>query len=322
MDKPFQYEIKIKEHYDWLFPPTRNRFGKARSEHDIKSLIFVESKDCFPEPTMICSDLHSHTLDVFKRLDNEIDLSLLNVICVGDMAGQGIYGSDGDPTEYYQFLFQKVKSLYIIQGNHDLPPKPFKKLTRMINNSDSTPAYLSDGKIYDTIHGKLGGVHGIISYKKHPYKKHPNLFLGYLEELDGVDILLTHDTPQYFENITGNYDLVKTVDKFKVKPKLWIYGHCHHWDFHNYCDGVNYLCVDGRVLIFNYPDCAKKEISPIMDNLKNLEHINHLNRHHNNNKNNHNKNNKSSQNTQTVQEVVLPSVVPRYANALKKSVAK
>lgn len=71
-------------------------------------------------------------------------------------------------------------------------------------------------------------------------------------------ILMTHDTPsinKFYPDSTDRYigsmELYEIVDK--LKPKIHFYGHCHHPTFHNLINGVNYINLDARVLIFIKP---------------------------------------------------------------------
>lgn len=49
------------------------------------------------------SDIHSHTSELVYMSDYLVDLSKFVVITAGDMAGDHIYGSDGDPYKEYVF---------------------------------------------------------------------------------------------------------------------------------------------------------------------------------------------------------------------------
>jgi hypothetical protein len=170
------------------------------------------------------------------------------------MAGNLIFGADGDPTEFYRYLVQdaKVKSLSVIQGNHDLPPKPTDPSKALIEQ-----CFLPDGKVHNTDLGRIGGVHGIISNKPHPYKVPEKTYLQHLKRLRGqkLDILVTHDTPRFIYNgqeFIGKDEIYNEV--LLIKPKIYIYGHCHHYRVHTEHKGIHFLNVDGRVLIINPPD--------------------------------------------------------------------
>jgi predicted phosphodiesterase len=82
--------------------------------------------DLFSEPTIVTSDLHNHAEAVFERIKNETNINIkdFHIITAGDMAGQGYFGSDGNPTKVYKYLSKNSKSLLVVQGNHDLPPDP------------------------------------------------------------------------------------------------------------------------------------------------------------------------------------------------------
>lgn len=203
------------------------------------------------------SDMHSHTQEIIKYLKENIVLAKYYVITLGDMWGNYISGSDGDPTSYYQEILTNSAGLYIIQGNHDLPPLNINILDNM-KNKDNTYCYLKNGVVQDTCMGKIGGVHGTISDKKHPYKMPEKDYIKHLKKLEKIDILLTHDTPSIIDNQTqksliGQYSICEAVlgnkKKPGISPKFHIYGHCHHpiVNFHN---GTVFLNADSRVLIF------------------------------------------------------------------------
>jgi predicted MPP superfamily phosphohydrolase len=84
-----------------------------------------------------------------------------------------------------------IKKLYIIQGNHDLPPT---KDNLRINN-----LILNNGHFANTIFGKIGGVNGIISHKFHPYKMNEKDYFKYMNNFikSKPNILLTHMTPEF-----------------------------------------------------------------------------------------------------------------------------
>src|SRR5579872_1100551 len=103
----------------WYFPPTKNRKGQTRDDYDIKAVILLET-NLINESLIITSDLHSHTQEVFTLLDDYVYLDKFIVICAGDMAGINTFGSNGDPTDYYEEMLTKCHELYFIQGNHDL----------------------------------------------------------------------------------------------------------------------------------------------------------------------------------------------------------
>jgi len=86
-------------------------------------MLYASNLRFLEKTEMISSDLHSHTfrtLDMIRTTTN-IDLSEWDVITLGGMAGDIFFGSDADPTAFYVELQKVVKSLLIVQGNHDLP---------------------------------------------------------------------------------------------------------------------------------------------------------------------------------------------------------
>ena len=255
----------IKEEV-WKFPPTLNRYGKSRFPHDIKNIIYIDSEE-FPHQVIMTSDLHSHSIELFRRLEKVIPLGDFHVITAGDMSGKLIMGpdSDSDTTPFYQEILPKVKSLYLIQGNHDLPPPAPSHLRNILANKDGTRPYLEDGKMQNTPLGRVGGVHGIISNKPHPYKKSEWKYLDDLREFrkpkNKPDILITHDTPKFIYNnqeFIGNYKIYDEI--LKIKPKMYLYGHCHHHEIHTVHEGINFFNLDGRVLIWNAKQPLPQEL--------------------------------------------------------------
>lgn len=67
---------------------------------------------------------------------------------------------------------------------------------------------------------------------------------------------MTHETPSISTTYTngdryiGKMELFDTVNGSKSKPHIYMYGHCHHPEAINTINGVNYINVDGRVIIF------------------------------------------------------------------------
>ena len=233
------------------FRPTTNKYGQSKFPYDSKELLYINT-NLFNIPVIITSDLHSHSIELFERLrETNIDLTKYIIIMVGDMAGNYIRGSDGNPTEFYNYLLEeiKVKDIIIIQGNHDLPPED-SDLSDLKKNVIKNKI-LKNGSItsYENL-GKIGGVNGTISNKIHPYKISQDKYLGYLKKYIGkkIDILLTHDTPK-FENFVGREEIYNMV--LKIKPLIYIYGHCHHKKMHSIHKNIHFLNVDGRVLVIN-----------------------------------------------------------------------
>jgi predicted phosphodiesterase len=232
------------------FPPTTDKSGISRTTKDIKEIVTFE-KNIFTDNVIFMSDIHSHMASVLDYLLANYNLSNYVVITLGDMYGDMYYGSDGDPTQYYKILHEHAKALYIVQGNHDLPPENISELLNL-TNKDNSRCLLHNGKIIQTSIGRIGGVHGIISDKKHPYKMPENEYIKFLKNLSGVDILLTHDTPSIVNSegkkLIGNDAITETIKKY-VKPKIHVYGHCYHSPV-NKNGNVLYLNADSKVLIF------------------------------------------------------------------------
>jgi Icc-related predicted phosphoesterase len=233
------------------FPPTKDSNGKTRSEKDEKEIIEFD-ENIFEDNVMFMSDLHSHTQAVIDILCQKYDLSKFIIVTLGDMWGNGIYGSDGYPTPYYKLLHNTAKALYIIQGNHDLPPSDPNVLLRM-KNKDGTNCFLLNGEIIPTTIGNIGGVHGTISVKSHPYKMPEKKYIRFLKNFKGkgLDVLLTHATPQipYDKNklLIGERVIYETV--CDVKPRIHVYGHCYHPPV-NICNNIIFLNADSKILVF------------------------------------------------------------------------
>lgn len=236
----------------WYFTPTRSKSGKVRNNVDIKNVYHYDSGLLFNQPTIIASDLHQHTLDCINKLCNYVDLSKYIVLTVGDMAGTSISGSDGDPTDAYRILAEHSKEFYFVQGNHDLPA-PDNSHLKLINQQGNQ-CNVPNGKIIKTGLGTIAGVNGIISDKRHPYKMSQDKYVKFLEKgLKGKrpDILMTHDTPAIVvdkKEYIGS-DIIKDIVAM-YKPKIHIFGHCHHPTIINEINGITYINTDSRILIF------------------------------------------------------------------------
>jgi predicted phosphodiesterase len=211
---------------------------------------------------MVSSDLHSHTFRTLEKLrkTTNIDLSQWDIITLGDMAGDGFFGSDGDPTAFYAELQKEAKSLLVVQGNHDLPPDPkgiaFKHFDKR--------SLMANGEVRDTVHGFIGGVNGIMSGKPHPYKIPRREYMKYLKGLKRsgkLDFVATHDAPRYFHGdreCVGDDEIYEVITKV-LRPKVFMYGHCHH-PCHTIHNGVHFLNADARLILINPPDDLNLDI--------------------------------------------------------------
>jgi predicted phosphodiesterase len=232
--------------------PTKRRDGTTKAANDKIELMWIDS-NLFEEPCLITSDLHSHSREVFDELVSVqgIDLKSLNVITLGDMAGDYVYGSDGDPTELYEYLHSNCKSFYFVQGNHDLPPTDIDRLESMMND-DGTPCFVPEGEIIKTPFGNMAGVHGSFSLKRK--KAYVRGKFSYCKQLlsvrkcdsfdEGVDILLTHDCPE-------KKDIMECVKK--IRPKIHLFGHYHLDDYHfqDVENEIDFFNADARVFLIN-----------------------------------------------------------------------
>lgn len=248
------------EHLDThklYYPPTKNRQGRAkRGDNDVKTIFHVRT-DLVKVPTIIMSDLHSHTEAVLNDLPTYgIDITKYMVLTLGDMASEKpIFGCDGDPTPFYQRIASQT-TFYFVQGNHDLPPANINLLYDL-KNKDGTPCYLPDGEgCIQTSNGKIGGVHGIISHSDHPYKRSDDHYYALVDNLfqhDKPDIFVTHEIPEtpiaFGKSIRhlGKKELGEKV--MKVKPKIHAYGHCQHPYVFSYIKEVMFISADNRIIV-------------------------------------------------------------------------
>jgi len=242
---------------NWTFPPTLNRKGASRKPYDLKSVIVVRC-DLFDSPTIAMSDIHSHTAAVTEKLRNFVDLSQCTVITAGDMAGAMVYGSDADPTEDLLRINSLAKEFYYVHGNHDSPSPAANKRLRTTRNQAGKLCSLDAG----SNKGGIGGVDGTISSKDHINKFPKRIYLDKLERVlrSRPSVLVTHETPaitvagegfgfdQETGYLIGNTDVFRVVNSYR--PRIHIYGHCHHPDPFYYVNGVQYINVDGRIIIF------------------------------------------------------------------------
>lgn len=262
------HEINILDTTELKLSPTLNRKGVFKNKFDIFTFIELES-NIINMPVIMLSDVHSHGFEVIEHLEKICDLSQYDIITCGDMAGEPEYGSDGDPTKLYQLIKSKCKNLYIVQGNHDLPPQDIDELFDIIND-DKNPCVLSDGlDIRETSFGTLGGVHGTVQhgYMQNPskyYKKDAPHYYALVQNIleQKPYIFATHDMPslEYYDEETnsnvkcnGKEELFNIVNK--LKPVMHIYGHGYHENFITFINKTYFVNLEHRILIWNPIDC-------------------------------------------------------------------
>ena len=240
--------MEVIERFKWRFPPILNRKGRTCKKHSFIDII-VSKSSLFKQPVIAMSDMHDNTPKIVEKLNQFFKLQHFVVLSTGDMAGTGVYGSDDDPTPSYEYLSKLAKEYYFVQGNHDLPCGINKGFEKKIKNKQNKLCMIQNGDSVKSLIGKIAGVNGIISDKKHPYKMSHDKYITYLKK--GLQkkpyILMTHDTPSIKEYI-GNADILATTQKYK--PNIHLYGHCHHPTFYNVVNGVKYINLDKRIIIF------------------------------------------------------------------------
>lgn len=229
--------------------PQRSRYGRI-IPHSAE-VIEINNK-LFKEKVIVMSDLHESSMLGIQKLEKIVKLEDYIVITAGDMSGTGIRGEDGYPYKVYQYLCDRANLFYFVQGNHDLPEYDNEELN--LKNTDGSSCFLYDSVIYSTPIGCISGVNGTISRKPHPYKSPPEIYLKKCEQAlkKSPSIFITHETPRLkFNQITlnGDKELFSLVCKYK--PKIHIYGHCHHYTPFKLLNGVLFINVDSRILIFN-----------------------------------------------------------------------
>jgi Icc protein len=142
---------------------------------------------------LLMSDLHSATPKIIEDLLSKgIITKTTVVLSCGDMAGNGKFGDDSDPTESYKVISANARAFYFVQGNHDLPNPEAMAL----RNDDGTPCAVH-GICVDTIIGRIGGVNGIIGdpyrNERYDHKTYSRLLKDVIAQQP--DILLTHQPP-------------------------------------------------------------------------------------------------------------------------------
>ena len=250
--------MDVVDKHTWHFPPCMNRHCETRYQFDEKVIIHVKSNLFSSEhPTILMSDMHYHTPVVFRKLAEYFDLSKCVVLTMGDMAGDNnIFGADGNPTEDYEFMANSAREFYFVQGNHD---QPCWKGTHLdIKNRCGQKAMIQNGSSVKSLVGKISGVNGIISDRKHPYKLHYRAYLDFMKKglATRPDIFMTHDTPKVNDG-PGQPYIFTLIDKYK--PKIHLYGHCHHWDWYTKINNVHYICADARIVVFEPTKVESKE---------------------------------------------------------------
>ena len=239
--------MNILEQIKWTFPPRLKKSGASIEKYDTKELIVIQC-GLYPEPLIAMSDIHAQTALVLNKLEEKFQLNKFTVLTAGDMAGTLTMGTDGDPTEFYVRLAAICKEYHFVQGNHDNPDK--KHLEEKLQcSTNGAYCMIQNGQTINTTIGKIAGVNGIISDKNHPYKISEDTYLKYLTKAlkKKPYVLLTHDTPALL-SLKGNKEIYKLVSKHR--PKIHMYGHCHHNDFHYYDNNTHYFNLDSRILVF------------------------------------------------------------------------
>jgi Icc-related predicted phosphoesterase len=214
--------------------------------------------ELFGHPLVAMSDIHSQTPELVVMLNDLLNLDRFVVLTCGDMAGDFVRGTDGNPTPEYQYINGLAKEFYFVQGNHDLPGKG--GVEKKMKNKQGKLCNIQEVTVTDSLVGKIGGVNGIISDRAHAYKMPADKYHSFLDRSlqKKPAILMTHDTPAipaFYENgerYIGNMDIFNIVDKHR--PNIHFYGHCHHPVIHNEINGIHYINLDARVLIFVMPN--------------------------------------------------------------------
>lgn len=208
-----------------------------------------KSVHCFKNDDLFClkdglklilmSDLHSATTDIITDLIRKktIDNNTI-VICTGDMAGNWKIGGDADPYDDYTKIRDVAKSLYFVQGNHDI----FNEKSKQLKNSDGTFCNV-EGILQQTPLGTITGLNGIetdncrVEHSKHRYSS--DLYerrLKYVLKMK-PDILLTHQ-PLGTERL----------EKYGIVPKYHLCGHYHVDDFFQRHSNHTMINLDSRII--------------------------------------------------------------------------
>lgn len=248
--------MKVIKQLYWYFSPTNSKGKEPKYKYGRIEIIVAETS-LFEQPTIAMSDIHSQTPELVVILDEFVNLNKFVVLACGDMAGGFVRGTDGAPTPEYEFLNDRSLEFYFVQGNHDQPSKGNAELK--LRTKSGKQCNIKDGLTTKSLIGTIGGVNGIISDKEHTYKMSADTYHEKLKQAltKRPKILMTHDTPSIttlYENgerYIGNASIFDIVNQYK--PKVHFYGHCHHPQFHNLINGVNYINLDGRVIIFVSP---------------------------------------------------------------------
>ena len=142
---------------------------------------------------LLMSDLHTATPRIIEDLVHKgIITGETVVLSCGDMAGNGKFGGDADPTEAYKVICANARAFYFVQGNHDLPNPEANAL----RNGDGTLCAVH-GVCVDTIIGRIGGVNGVIGdpvrNERHDARTYNRMLKDVIAQRP--DILLTHQPP-------------------------------------------------------------------------------------------------------------------------------
>lgn len=212
----------------------------AHHKHPVK-LHYLDNDLIPTRDVLLMSDLHSESHEV---IDNLIELHLLEnsiVFTLGDMAGNGKMGDDGDPIDVYRRLLQNSYRFYFVQGNHDL----FNPEVYELFNSDGTRCSLN-GTIINIDGIKIAGIDGIIgkeNHSKHIYTKDD--YFKKMKKLNDIDILMTHDIPIIRKEPTD----FAVIPHDMINNKYHIFGHHQYGKIKNVDDGKVFYSLDRRVIM-------------------------------------------------------------------------
>lgn len=212
-----------------------------------ESVEYIEGRADIDIPIIITSDLHHNAQMLMSFIAEKVkEPEKFIFISAGDMAGTGILGSNGDPSDALFEARDYFKMVFCVNGNHDE-----KSRIEGMRNNDNSHCHIHKRVQEITSLGRIAGIDGIISKKKLVHRMRKQKYMDVLEQITAqpLDWLITHDIPQIPEIMTksvGDFDFRNHVLKSKIK--FHVFGHRNFKTFSGAIDGTTFINVDSRIV--------------------------------------------------------------------------
>ena len=219
-------------------------FLKESLDYEEKLLKKYSSVDDFKGNIKILfiSDTHGD-LSLNKKLQNKILKAKFDICCIL-----------GDIHDYdYEFILNNIskENIVALLGNHDRKTLIDEKGVKNLN-----------GNIININGIKIGGIQGCHTYKEEfcPSFTHEES-IGFLDRLDKVDILISHDKPFTYDYKDNVHDGLKGITYYLYKNNVPynVHGHLHNTDLLILKNGSKSIGIYGcEVLSFNSNGCLRE----------------------------------------------------------------